>query len=139
MNPQDRQICPDCDTPLDRRRFMRTVGSAALVGAAAPVLLGGRIVQAAPSASSPAENAAARFYTSLSEEQKKAIAFPFDHDLRKKINANWHITKPKIEDDFYTKAQRATIDEIVRNVTTADGYERHPTPDRVRRRRNRKL
>jgi hypothetical protein len=103
---------------------MKTVGGAALVGAAAPVMLGGRIVQAAPSAQSKAETAVGRFYQSLSAEQKQAIAFPFDNDLRKKISANWHVTKPKVEDDFYSDAQRATIDEIIRAVTTPDGYER---------------
>jgi len=124
MNPQDRRVCPDCDASLNRRSFIRTVGGAALAGAAAPVLLGGRFVQAAPSATSTAETAAARFYDSLSADQKSAIAFPFDHDLRKKINANWHVTKPTIESDFYSKQQQEMIDQIVRNVTSADGYER---------------
>lgn len=124
MNPRNRQVCPDCDSTLDRRSFIKTVGGAALVAGAAPVMLGGRIVQAAPTAQSTAETAVGRFYQSLSEDQKKAIAFPFDHDLRKKISANWHVTKPKVEDDFYSNAQRAIIDEIIRAVTTPDGYER---------------
>lgn len=124
MNPQDRKICPDCDASLDRRSFIRTVGGAALAGAVAPVLLGGRIVQGAPTAKSSAETAVARFYDSLSAEQRQTIVFPFDHDLRKKINANWLITKPRIEDDFYSPQQREQINEIIRNVTSKDGYER---------------
>ncbi|MBI2479858.1 MAG: DUF3500 domain-containing protein [Planctomycetia bacterium] len=52
------------------------------------------------------------------------ICFPFDHELRSRVNANWHVTKPSIGDDFYTKDQRALIDTIVRNVTSEDGYER---------------
>jgi hypothetical protein len=103
---------------------MRTVGSAALVGAAAPALLSSRLAQAAPTPKSTAETAVARFYASLSEDQKKIIAFPFDHELRKKISANWHVTKPEIDDDFYSKEQRAMIDEIIRGVTTEDGYQR---------------
>src|SRR5579872_6516593 len=118
MNPRDRETCPDCDTSLDRRSFIRAVGGAALAGAAAPVLLGGRIVQAAPSRTSAAETAVGRFYDSLSAEQKQTIVFPFDHDLRKKINANWLITKPRIEDDFYSQQQREQINEIIRNVTS---------------------
>lgn len=124
MESRNQRVCPDCDTTLDRRSFMKTVGSAALVGAAVPVMLGGRIVQAAPSAQSTAETAVGRFYQSLSAEQKQAIVFPFDHDLRKKISANWQVTKPKVEDDFYSDAQRATINEIIRAVTSPDGYER---------------
>jgi hypothetical protein len=124
MNPRNSRVCPDCDTTLDRRGFIKTVGSVALAGAAAPVLLGGRIVQGAPTATSTAETAVGRFYQSLSAEQKQVVAFPFDHDLRKKINANWHITKPTVEDNFYTDAQRALVDEIVKAVTSPDGYER---------------
>ena len=123
MNPQDRTSCPDCDTTLDRRTFMRAVGGVTLAGAAAPALLG-RFAHAAPTPKSTAETAVVRFFNSLSEDQKSAIAFPFDHELRKKISANWHITKPEIDDDFYTKEQRAIIDEIIRGVTTEDGYQR---------------
>jgi hypothetical protein len=124
MTSRYQRVCPDCDSTLDRRSFIKTVGSAALAGAAAPVMLGGRIVQAAPSAQSTAETAVGRFYQSLSAEQKQAIVFPFDHDLRKKISANWQVTKPKLKDDFYSDAQRAIIDEIIRAVTSQDGYER---------------
>ena len=123
MNPQDRPLCPDCDSTLDRRSFIRTVGGAALASAAAPALLS-RFAHAAPTPQSTAETAVVRFYNSLSESQKKAIAFPFDHDLRKKINANWHITTIKIDDDFYSKDQRTMIDEIVKGVTSEDGYQR---------------
>ena len=124
MNLQDRKVCPDCDASLDRRSFIRTVGGAALAGAAAPVLFGGRFVQGAPSTQSTAETAVARFYDSLSATQKQMIVFPFDHDLRKKISANWQVTTPTLENDFYSKQQRELVDEIVRNVTSADGYER---------------
>jgi hypothetical protein len=102
---------------------MRTVGGAALAGAAAPVLLG-RFAHAAPTPKSTAETAVVRFYNSLSDDQKKTIVFPFDHELRKRISANWHITKPEIDGDFYSTGQRAIIDEIIRGVTTEDGYQR---------------
>ncbi|MGE0758539.1 MAG: DUF3500 domain-containing protein, partial [Pirellulaceae bacterium] len=45
-------------------------------------------------------------------------------ELRSRISANWHITTPGIGDKFYTAEQQKLIDEIVRNVTTPDGYER---------------
>jgi hypothetical protein len=120
--PNDTR-CPDCDSPLDRRAFLTTVGGAALAASAVPMLLS-RAVYAAPTSQSAAETSVARLYQSLSDQQKQSIAFPFDHDLRKKINANWLITKPTIGDDFYTKEQRALIREIVQKVTSPDGYER---------------
>lgn len=124
MTTRKQPECLDCNASVDRRSFMRTVGGVALAGAAAPLLLGGRIVQGAPTADSAAETAAARFYTSLSEEQRNVIAFPFDNELRTKISANWHITKPSIRDDFYNDDQRAIIEEILRNITSEDGYEK---------------
>ncbi|HLJ09660.1 MAG TPA: DUF3500 domain-containing protein [Planctomycetaceae bacterium] len=124
MDPRSRPICSDCEAPVDRRTFIRTVGSAALVGAAGPALLGGRFAQAAPTTKSAAETAVGRFYGSLSEAQKSAIVLPFDHELRQKINANWHITKPTLDDDFYSNEQRALVHEILRSVTTEDGYAR---------------
>ncbi len=118
-----RKPCNDCNQ-LDRRNFVKTVGGAALLGAASPLLFDPRFAHAAPSPSSAAETAVARFYSSLSERQKKAVCLPFDHKVRQRINANWHVTETLIGDDFYSNEQRAIIDEIVRNVTSEDGYER---------------
>ncbi len=118
-----QQSCSDCQD-LDRRRFMKTVGSAAIVSAAAPLLFDSRFAHAAPTAQSSAETAVKQFYESLSEKQMLGICFPFEHELRKKVDANWHVTKPSIGSDFYTKDQQALIDTIVRNITSEDGYER---------------
>lgn len=124
MNARNKPACPDCDSGLDRRDFLRVAGSAAVIGAAAPGLLFPHVANAAPSAKSAAETAAGRLFASLSDEQKKTICFAFDHDLRSKISANWQITKPTIDDKFYSKEQRENIYEIIKNVTSPDGYER---------------
>lgn len=112
--------CPDC-RPVDRRDFLKSAGGVALAGVASSWLMPG--AYAAPSPSSAAETTVGRFYESLSDAQKKTICFPFGDPLRQRINANWHITKPTIGNDFYSADQRKLIDEIVRNVTSADGYE----------------
>ena len=112
--------CSDCGN-LSRRDFVRTMGGAAL--AVGSVGAGG-LLQAAPSSKSVAETAAAELYGSLSEAQKKVIAFGFDHPLRKKMSANWAITKPTIGDDFYTSSQRVLIDRVVRGIMSSDGYDR---------------
>lgn len=119
MNSDKRIICPDCETGRTRRDFLKVAGGAALV-AATPLV---PHVWAAPTASSSAETAAGRLFESLSDEQRKAICFEFDHPLRQTINANWAITKPTIA-GFFSKEQKATIDEIFRGVTSPDGYER---------------
>ena len=117
------QACSDCES-LDRRDFLRNVGGMALAGAASAGMWNLPGAYAAPSPTSAAETAVGRFYASLSEDQKKTICFPFADPLRQKINANWHITKPTVGNSFYTADQRKIIDEIVKNVTSPDGYER---------------
>lgn len=112
--------CPDC-SPVDRRDFLKSAGGVALAGVASSWLMPG--AYAAPGPSSAAETTVGRFYASLSDSQKKTICFPFGDPLRQRINANWHITKPTVGNDFYSDDQRKLIDEIVRNVTSADGYE----------------
>ncbi len=121
---QRRVNCPDCEHGISRRDFVKMVGGTAVAAGALPLLGSSRLATAAPSPGSTAETAVKRFYDLLNDEQKKQICFPFDHPLRKKINANWHVTEPAIGDDFYTADQRNAIDEIFRGVTSEDGYKR---------------
>lgn len=116
--------CPECDQNLDRRHFLTTVGSAALAAGAAPLYLDTRSACAAPSVTSPPETAVKALYEVLSEAQREVVCFPFDHELRNRINPNWQITKPTIGDDFYSNEQRDLMDQIFRGVTSEDGYER---------------
>ncbi|HIF00837.1 MAG TPA: DUF3500 domain-containing protein [Planctomycetes bacterium] len=108
---------------LSRRAFVQAVG-----GTAALAALGGSSLNAAlfagPTPTSAAETAVTEFYKTLSEKQRRQIVFSFNHELRSRINANWHITKPEIGQDFYTDKQRTLIDQVVRGMTSEDGYER---------------
>lgn len=119
MPTPNQTPCPDCDSPLSRREFVQALSGAALAAYALP-----RFASAAPKTDSPAETAVARFYQTLSDKQKTEICLPFDHERRRTINANWHVTKPGIGTDFYTKEQQALIHDIVKGVTSEDGYER---------------
>ena len=92
--------CPDCDG-LNRRDFIRTVA----VGGAG--LAAG--LHAAPHATS--ETLVSQLYGSLSAEQKTTVAFPFDHPLRSKVDANWDITPIKIG-EFFNPDQQAMVREI---------------------------
>lgn len=109
---------------LDRRRFVQLAGAASLAAGSGLV---GRAVSsaiAAPSKTSAAEVAVAELYASLADNQKKAICFGFDDEKRSRVNANWHVTKPTIDDDLYTDAQRELIHRVVKSVTSEDGYQR---------------
>ena len=124
MSRSADRSCPDCGSSQSRRDFLRRAGSAAIVGAAGPLLLPRAGLFAAPSEESAAETAVGRFYDSLTDQQRKVICLPFDHAQRHKISANWHITEPAIGDDFYSDEQRTLITEIVQGITSEDGYER---------------
>lgn len=123
--------CPDCvegtGSPVSRREFVKSVGTVALAGGllgkvAAPARAGSLLQDV----KRPAETAVKRLYDSLTEKQKETVCFGFEHDLRRKINANWAITKPTVE-DFFTADQQKTIEEIFRGVTSEDGFERFQT------------
>ena len=121
---EKKLICPDCHDSITRRDFVRAVGGAALVTGAVPLLATPQIAKAAPTPESAAETTVKRFYDSLTEAQKKVICFDFDHKLQHKIHANWQVTEPVIEDDFYSSEQRKLVEDIFRGVTSEDGYKR---------------
>lgn len=94
---------------IDRRRFLRR---SALAGAsfAAPLLdLAG--ASAATGTATNSETLVKTLYDSLSEAQREALVFSFDHELRLKISNNWHITEQRIG-RFLTADQNAMVREI---------------------------
>src|SRR5690348_8452597 len=97
MSESLRNECPDCGDGLSRREFVRKVTGVAVAGSLLPLAAGARKAVAGPTSKSTAETAVKRFYDSLKDDQKKQVCFPFDHELRNRINANWAITKPTIE------------------------------------------
>jgi len=120
----DNRSCTDCvQRPggTTRRNFVKRVGETVLTIGSLPAFA--HVANAASTSSSTAETAVGRFYQSLTDAQRKVICLPFDDKLRQKIGANWHVTKPTIG-DFFTNEQRTNILEIVRGVTTEDGYQR---------------
>jgi len=121
MKIEKKAVDPKRSGALTRRDFVKTVGGVALAAGAAPLLA---TTADAATKKPAAETAVTALYDSLSERQKKTICFPFENELRHKINANWNITKPEIGGDFYTNDQRELIDTILRGVTSEDGYER---------------
>src|ERR1043165_4071822 len=102
----------DCLESFTRRRFLQTT----LAGAAA--LSTGPLI-AAPTANSKAETLSAQFYKTLTETQRAAVCFPFEHELRSRVDNNWHITKPTLANAF-TPDQQAMVREIFRNLRSPE-------------------
>lgn len=101
----------DCDSLLTRRSFVKTGLAAAAAACLPPVA--SRLAQAqnAPAKAAAPETLVAQFYKTLTEPQRAAVHFPFDHPLRSKVDNNWHITEQKIG-SFFSADQQAMIREI---------------------------
>lgn len=111
---------------LTRRDLMRVLGGTTLAGLAAPLVAAGDDGKTqqpvGPTPKDAAEGAVARFYKSLSDEQRKLICFPFDDSKRSMVNNNWQIVKPRIDD--LTTAQQAICTEIMKGLCSEDGFDR---------------
>src|SRR5262249_2144642 len=131
MVPEKKIVCPDCEAEeqgIDRRRFLRLTAVSAATGA-----LGlGSVPRtaAAPAPKSPDETVVKTLYDKLTEKQKKAICFDWDHMdrerglLRTHVSNNWQITKPHVASDFFTKEQQTLILDIFKNVFNPDWHKR---------------
>ena len=97
--------CHDCGDG-DRRQFLKT----ALMGTA-----GAAVAAAVPRKLTESETLVTTLYHSLTAEQKSKMAFPFDHDLRSKVDNNWFITPARIGKSF-TPDQQKMIEEIFRGL-----------------------
>jgi hypothetical protein len=114
-----RYACPDCESP-GRREFLKTVGGAALAITAGslPLLTP---AHATPKPGSKPETVVKSLHDSLTEAQRKAVLFPWDHTLRSKVDNNWAITRPTIS-EFFNTDQQAMIGEIFRNLHSEEYY-----------------
>jgi Protein of unknown function (DUF3500)/TAT (twin-arginine translocation) pathway signal sequence len=110
-----RQLLPgscSCCDGVSRRDFLKTTvaGVAAAASGALPLLASGAEPKLAVRGSQ-SETLVATLYKSLTEEQRRAVAFPFDHPLRSKVDNNWLITDKRVG-EFYTADQQGLIREV---------------------------
>src|SRR4051794_18543419 len=95
--------CPDCDSssPLalpsaSRRQFLQTAGAVAAVAA----LPNWAVAKEAAAEKPVPETLVKQLYDSLTEKQRKEVAFDWDFTeekrglLRTRVSNNWHITTP---------------------------------------------
>ncbi|MFK7819229.1 MAG: DUF3500 domain-containing protein [Planctomycetaceae bacterium] len=105
---------------VNRRTFLSAVGTAAVAGS----VVGLPENAFAATRSSSAEEVVKELHASLSDSQKKILCLPVTHKSRSRINPNWHITKPILGQDFYSKSQRELALRVVKSLCSEDGYER---------------
>lgn len=124
----ESKSCPECAPDPGRRRLLLGAGAAAVAAAAGGLAPMARALAAADPVAKgtkvgPAEETVSRLYKTLTTEQKAAAAFPITDPRAVRANANWHVIPQKIG-QLYTPEQQRMIHEIVRGVTSEEGYER---------------
>lgn len=112
------------EASVSRRDFVKLAGTAAVAGSAGGALLNPRMAHANCIDSPDPKTAVQAFHQSLSDAQKEKLCFAFDHELRHRINPNWNVTEPRLASDFYSQDQRDLVKEVLKSITTEDGYEK---------------
>ena len=110
---------------LDRRTFLRGLGAGAFAAAA-----GGWPLPALARTTDDAESLAAELLRKLDPTQRAALAFPWDHVdgarglLRARVSANWNVTEPTLDSEFFTADQRALARAIYEALLDPGWHER---------------
>jgi hypothetical protein len=116
--------CRDCDQespPLPRRDFLRvaTAGTAAAaLSTVSPLFAEPVTAKAKPEP----ESLVKVLFESLTENQKKDVCFDWEFTepqrklLRTRVSNNWHITKPIINSDYFTKDQQQLVRGIFEGI-----------------------
>ena len=99
---------PSSFPPTSRRAFLKNSAIALPLGLAVPSWMS--------AAEKPdSETLVAQLYKSLTDEQRKAICFPFEHELRSKVDNNWMIVKQSIA-SLLTKDQQDLVKQIFMGI-----------------------
>ncbi len=101
--------CLDCGD-ISRRDFLRSTATG---------VAGASVAAAAAKFTGSSETLVTTLHKSLTEEQRKVVALPFDHALRSKVDANWHITPARVG-KFFTPDQQSMIEQIVLGLHNPD-------------------
>lgn len=112
--------------PPNRREFLQTAAATT-----AGLVVGGPALLAAEETKKPeAESLVKVLYESLSDKQKKSVAFDWDHKdpllgtLRNHVENNWHITNETIDSNFFTSDQKDLVRQIFVGIVNPDWVEK---------------
>lgn len=129
----------DHESAIDRRKFLQSVSaSAAAASTLGGSLIGGQLsamenvaAKTVATESTSAESLVGRLYNTLSEKQRQQICFDWNHTqgkrglLRTFVANNWNVTKPEINDDFYSDQQRELVTDIFESIVHPDWHDRY--------------
>ena len=118
-----------------RRQFLQRAGSATLATGAALCVPSLAALAETPSVASAvksptAESIVKLLYETLSPKQRETICFGWDHQdkerglLRSRVENNWMVTGPSLNEKFYTPEQREMVRSILENIIQPEWHER---------------
>ena len=111
-----------------RRKFLQTVGAGAAVASAGLIP---SVAAAAKAATTSPESLVETLYKSLNESQRKTICYDWNYTeeerglLRTRAANNWHITKPRVNHDFYTADQQEMIRAIFLGLIAPEWHKKY--------------
>ncbi len=113
--------CSDClEGKPSRRLFLKSAAATGMAFAGLPLIgLGGE--EAAKGSES--ESLVTQLYNSLNEVQKNKVCFPFDHELRSKVDNNWMIVEHTVSSVF-TPDQQDLIKQIFNGLHRGEFVEK---------------
>lgn len=112
----------DCESSLTRRRFLKASAASLVVAAAGIPGLAAKSPKLTKAGAGTSETLVTTFYKTLTDEQRKAVAFPFEHPLRNKVDNNWNITEQTLG-KFYSADQQAMVREIFNSLHSPEYAE----------------
>ncbi|QVL30424.1 DUF3500 domain-containing protein [Telmatocola sphagniphila] len=117
---QEKLNCPEC-VDLDRRDFVRLMGTGAAVLSGAGLSLASEPEKLPmPQVIHPAEELVKELFAGLSEDQKKNIQLPWNHEARGRMY-NKALGKPI--KDVYTKPQQELVVRVLKAMSSGEeGY-----------------
>jgi hypothetical protein len=133
MHSRDLRASGQLPAGLPRREFLHRTGQSALVAGAAaclPRLLAAEEAAATAAQASGPESLVKLLFESLSPGQRERICFPWQHEdedrglLRSRVEANWMITDPTVNSDFFKPEQRELVTAIYRGIIHPDWHDR---------------
>ena len=122
-----------------RRQFLQAAGKAAAMTAVGASVVGlpataTKTIAATPETATPEtatpETDVKRLYDSLTEDQKQAICFDWNHNdperglLRTRVSNNWRITSQYVLSDFYTRDQQDLVRAIFEGIIDPEWHDR---------------
>jgi Protein of unknown function (DUF3500) len=119
---------------VNRRDFLSAAATASAAIGAGTLGMGTWLSPSIGRAEAPAptsESYTALLYESLSDKQKQAICFDWDHQDKKRgllrtfVANNWNITEPEIVSDFYNDEQRELITKVFESIIDPGWHERY--------------